>query len=236
MIATRSRRRAPNIRRIEVWRIIIWSGLTNLLLMAVYFGAQRLDIVSSPAVYLDLALNDKTLLMGSASWMPEAGPEGGKQDGSITASKSDFSPPITMAMKSGPGTDQPGMNEMPAGEAENLSTSELALAAGASVEDSEDLSARPILLKNPQSGKLEIGNFKSLSVVGSSEDCLDFGHSMLSDAGSANTKLDIMIAEDEITIARICAVNGSVIISCRGGQISVSPRKSRPDDRCAEKG
>lgn len=236
MIATRSRRQAPKARRIEIWRIITWSGFTNLLLLGIFLGAPRIDFGNFPAVYLDAAADDRMMLMGSARWVPEVSPEDERQDSSIATLKSDFSPAMTMAMKSDPGVEQMDVDEASPLETMNASTSELALAAGASIEDSEGLSARPILRKNPQSGKLEIGNFKSLSVVGSSEDCLDFGHAMLSDAGSGGTKLDVMIAADEITIARICAVNGSVIISCRSGQISVSPRKARPDDRCAERG
>ena len=104
------------------------------------------------------------------------------------------------------------------------------------MDDSEALRAAPILRKSPQSGKLEIGNFKSLSIVGSPGECLDFGDALLKDAGATNEELEVVTAADEITIVRICAANGSVMITCRGGQIAVSPRKSRPDDQCARKG
>lgn len=206
-----------------------------MLLLSVFLGAQRLDLGRLFTAQLDAPVGEELWLTGAVSgspgiMMPEVSLANRPPASDIMTPKSNFANTMTAMVKS------EDADETPPVEAMTVSTSELALAAGASIDDSEILSARPILWKNPQSGKLEIGNFKSLSLVGSSDDCLDFGHSLLSDAGSSNSKLDVMISADEITIARICAVNGSVVISCRGGQISVSPRKARPDDNCTEKG
>ena len=52
------------------------------------------------------------------------------------------------------------------------------------------------------------------------------GYSMLGDVNSSSDLLDIMVASDEITISKICTANGSILITCRNGQISVSPRRS----------
>ena len=94
------------------------------------------------------------------------------------------------------------------------------------------LKIAPILGKDVSSGQLKIGNFKPLSLAGNKDECLNVGYSMLGDTGSSNDLLDVITASDQITIAKICANNGSIIISCRGDQITVSPRRSRPDDKC----
>ena len=93
----------------------------------------------------------------------------------------------------------------------------------------------PVLRGLGANGQVEIGNFKSLSLAGTLADCLDFGYSMLSDAGSSKNRLEILTKSPQITISRICATNGSVVISCRGEQITVSPRRPRPDDECGSK-
>ena len=214
----RRRRRASKPDRIEVWRIMLWSGLTNLVLLSVFLGAQQPDpsgdsrsdrLTSEERWNIDPVATTATFGMT---------PKGDFSMSTMIVSKTDFEAGTV---------DEGAMVE---------STADLALAAGASVDDSETLRAEPILRKNPQSGKLEIGNFKSLSMVGSPGECLDFGDALLKDAGATNEKLDVVAAVDEITIVRICAANGSVIVTCRGGQIAVSPRKARPDDQCTRKG
>jgi hypothetical protein len=212
----RRQRRSSNHRRIEIWRIVFWSGLTNLLLLSVFLASERINLKSIHSTY--------TKMMGEVSKTPIGGAK----------TRGDFSASIATKSESDGAALQE--RERLYEEAAKDSTADLALAAGASVDDSEDLSIKPILVKNPQSGKLEIGNFKSLSLVGSSEDCLGFGRALLNDAQSSKDKLEIVADTNTISIARICAVNGSIIITCRAGQIAVSPRRSRPDDRCAEKG
>jgi hypothetical protein len=219
VIRARGRRRSSKRDRVEVWRIILWSGLTNLVLLSVFLGAQRLD--------LDIfgAGSEKPTDVERWSISPAA------ETSTIgMKSKGDLSTPSMIVAKTEPDA------EMPDEAAAEESAADLALAAGASVDDSETLRVAPILRKSPQDGKLEIGNFKSLSLVGSPGECLDFGDTLLRDAGVSNEKLDVVAAADEITIVRICAANGSIIITCRGGQIAVNPRKSRPDDQCARKG
>lgn len=100
-------------------------------------------------------------------------------------------------------------------------------------EETQGLKVEPILRRDPRTGQLHIGNFKSLSFVGDSEECLNMGYAMLGDAKMSNDALDVMASSDSITIAKICAKDGSVIISCRNNQITISPRRSRPDDKCA---
>ena len=90
----------------------------------------------------------------------------------------------------------------------------------------------PILVKNAVNGQLSIGNFKSFSVAGSSDECLSVARTMLQDVGISTDRLSIVTASKQITIAKICASNGAVVISCRGQHITMSPRRSRPDDNC----
>ena len=218
MTKVRRQRRSFRRDRIEVWRIILWSGLTNLVLLSVFFVAQHINLgllggPKGPAEKSHFIVNPAN----AATTADLLGPKGDFSAGTITVGKT-----------------EPDAEAPDDAATEEESTADLALSAGASVEDSETLRAEPILRRSPQSGKLEIGSFKSLSVVGSPEDCLNFGNALLRDSGAANEKLDVVTAVHEITIARICAANGSVIITCRGGQISVSPRRSRPDDQCAK--
>ena len=109
-----------------------------------------------------------------------------------------------------------------------------AVSYGAPPTTEETLGMRiaPVLRKNPATGQLEIGNFKSMTFVGDEVECLDVGYSMLGDSGTSNDVLDVLTATSTITIAKICAKNGSVVISCRNNQITVSPRATRPDDKC----
>lgn len=103
-------------------------------------------------------------------------------------------------------------------------------------EETAGLKVAPILRKDVKTGQIEIGNFKSMTFVGDAGECLDMGYAMLGDTGTSNDMLEVMTATDAITIAKICARNGSVIISCRNDQITVSPRQSRPDDKCKAAG
>lgn len=234
-------RRPNNMRPIEVWRIILWSGLTNLVLLSIFLGTQRFDVIDYLARHVEIPAYDDIVVIIPADGTSTVSSVMSKRDLATAASisgvpKNDFLTSTTVVAKSELEAGKSDAGEVVSTEVVMASTAELALSAGASVDDSEILSAKPILQRNPQSGKLEIGNFKSLTVVGSAGECMNFGRSLLSDAKSSDDKLDVVVAADEITIARICAANGSVIITCRGGQVAVSPRKSRPDDRCTQSG
>ena len=92
--------------------------------------------------------------------------------------------------------------------------------------------ASPILQKDFQTGRLTIGSFKAVALRGRPSECIDFGRSMLKDVGAPREGLAVVTSSNEITIAKICAENGSIVISCRGNQVTVSPRRLRPDDKC----
>ncbi len=223
MTRVRGQRRPPRRDRIEVWRIILWSGLTNLVLLSIFLAAQHIDLRMFGAAH-----PKQPTEAGRAIRNPANGAS--TVDG--IPPKNDFSTSTMVVAKTETDAEAETVDEATTEE----STADLALAAGASVDDSEALRATPILRKSAQGGKLEIGSFKSLSLVGSPEDCLSFGDALIRDAGVNDQKVDVVTNVSVITIARICAINGSVIITCRGGQIAVSPRKSRPDDQCERKG
>ncbi len=260
MTKARRQQQSTNNRRMETWRIVVWSGVSNLLLLSVFLGGEHLNLTKFLAAGSSFGDADVWIInptngepaRGSEPLF-SAAPKADFSRSTVTVAKSeqDFvdmradretlpeeaikSSMVTVA-KSEPEIDlRADRNAVPE-EANKPSTADLVLAGGASIDDSEAVSAKPILRKNPQSGRLEIGNFKSLSLVGTPQDCVEFGNSLLNDAGSSSDKIDVLTSVDEITIARICATNGSVIITCRSGQISVSPRRPRPDDRCARNG
>lgn len=90
----------------------------------------------------------------------------------------------------------------------------------------------PAMLRRKRNG-IEIGNFRSVTMEGAADECLNLGYSMLSAAKANQDLLDVMVTNKQITIANICASNGKVVFSCRNGRISISPRRARPDDSCS---
>jgi hypothetical protein len=87
----------------------------------------------------------------------------------------------------------------------------------------------PAMLRASDRG-VEIGNFKSVTMQGSADECLAIGQSLTNSV--KGSQLDVMVTSSQITIAKICASNGAVFLTCRAGQISISPRRARPDSRC----
>ena len=96
--------------------------------------------------------------------------------------------------------------------------------------------ATPVLRRNPSTGGLEIGNFTPQSFAGSAAECMTLGRSMIEDTGAAPGTFEVLAESGPIAAARICAANGSVVITCRGGQVTISPRRARPDDKCERLG
>ncbi len=92
----------------------------------------------------------------------------------------------------------------------------------------------PAMLRRGKNGNgIEIGNFHSATIGGDAEECVNLGYTMLSAARAKEDLLDVMVANKQITIAKICANNGTIVLSCRNGKISISPRRARPDDSCS---
>ena len=94
------------------------------------------------------------------------------------------------------------------------------------------LTKSPVLHKGQKSGDVAIGSFNTVSLPGTSADCLDTAYSMLDDAGASRDKLKVLAESKMITVARICADNGSVVVTCRLDQITLSPRRLKPNETC----
>jgi hypothetical protein len=89
-----------------------------------------------------------------------------------------------------------------------------------------------MLRKGKLAGAVDIGNFKSVAMAGQADECLPLAQSLLQAAEGPEDALDVMIANSQITIAKICASNGTVVLTCRGGNITISPRRTKPGDSC----
>lgn len=125
----------------------------------------------------------------------------------------------------------------PAADENGSATADLSSDADVSVdgmttEESRGMSVPPILRK--AGGRVEIGSFKTLTFVASGSECLDFGRGILQDVNAPASLLNVMAESKAITIAKICAANGSVVMTCRNDQITISPRPPRPDDKCGQ--
>lgn len=207
----------------EIRRVLLWSGVFNLLLTTVFmgtliYGEARLAGKSAAPSGVAKAMDPvaQARLLRSDFERP-ANPRSRfaeNRKGSLSFTQISAMAAIT----SGPSEDMPaklsGEQEAPA---------RLTRVPGAS----------PVLRKSSKTGKLEIANFTTMNFEGSSDECPEFGVSMLEFADTSPDLLEILNSTDEITVARICAANGSVILSCRNEQITLSSRRARPGDGCS---
>ena len=220
-------------RRSDAWRIVLWSGISNLLFIGIFMAASNWDRIAQytaglgkvrettvvksfdPLAFARLARQDRELgRRGVQSSLKESMPVTEARQSEVADSAGTAEQPYEMpapASYDGPvdGPETPGAP----------SSTKIA----------------PIVRKDRATGQLEIGNFKPVTLDGDAAECLDMGYAMLGDSGTSNDLLDVMTATDSITIAKICAKNGSVVLTCRNQKITISPRRSRPDDNCAPK-
>jgi hypothetical protein len=92
----------------------------------------------------------------------------------------------------------------------------------------------PSLYFDKAKGQRVIGNFQTRSFPGESETCSEIGAAMAKDASGSTDALQTLADTSAITVLRICAANGSVVLTCRAGQVTISPRQARPDDKCGD--
>lgn len=220
-------------RRSDIGRIVLWSGISNLLFVGIFVASSNWDRIAQYAADYG-KLRETTVVK---SFDPLAFARLARQDRELgrkgVQSSLKESMPMTEARQPAVPDDVGSAEqpyEMPApasydGPADGPETP--GAASGAKMA--------PIVRKDPATGQLEIGNFKPVTLDGDAAECLDMGYAMLGDTGTSNDLLEVMTATDSITIAKICAKNGSVVLSCRNQKITISPRRSRPDDNCAPK-
>ena len=226
-------------RRGDIGRIALWSGLSNLMLVGVFLAAINWDRIERYVV--DFGKVRETTVVKSfdplafarlARQDRELGRRGVQSSlkSSMPLTEIDQSNAAAMAADDqGDGSDFAYDAPLPASYEGSVDGPETPGAAVAGTKIS------PIVRKDAKTGQLEIGNFKPVTLDGDATECLDMGYAMLGDTGTSNDLLDVMTATDSITIAKICAKNGSVVLSCRNQKITISPRHSRPDDNCAPK-
>lgn len=91
----------------------------------------------------------------------------------------------------------------------------------------------PVLRRGKARGQVEIGSFTTVSLPGEAGDCLETAYGLLEDAGAPRSRLEVLAESAAITVARICASNGSLVVTCRLGQVTISPRRPKPNEACA---
>ena len=229
----------------RIFDIVLWSSVTNLILLGVFLAgwnfealrnytllrlpasafAARTDGVPSVA---RPELHDNELLTNGpqrqlkgplqitlvpSSAAPEA-------SGEAAAASSPEATPIDVAASDAATTQEPDQGD----------------GAGDITVGPEDPTAQltksPVLHKGQKIGQVEIGSFNTVSLPGSSAECLDTAYGLLDDAGASRDKLKVLAESKMITVARICADNGSLVVTCRMDQITISPRRLKPNETC----
>jgi len=104
--------------------------------------------------------------------------------------------------------------------------------AASDVSQSIDHGIGPRLIRDPETGELTINSFDTMSFPVDSASCRQLGESILKDVKAPRTALRVLAENRLISVLRICANNGSVVLSCRNGMVTISPRRLRPDDGC----
>lgn len=234
----------------RVFEIILWSGVTNVVLLTAFFvglgfqefrssmAALRLgELQQAQPSWVITAANILGVIPASPPPPPMPMQLADRGDLQLVVAdpdglKGSLEPlPITSVEKS---EDSAGF-EAEATAAEEVAAEAIDGEAPLDVvgpEGAQAQSLSPVLKKNRKNGKLEIGNFDTVSLMGNATECLEMGYTLLDDAGASDTELEVLAQTSMITMARICASNGSVVITCRADQVTISPRRPRPNDTC----
>lgn len=240
-VAIERTRAVPSTLR-RIFDIMLWSSITNLVLLGVFMAGWNFETLRSYALSkLDPASVAAASLDGSA---PVGRPE--LQDNELLTSgpQRQLKGPLQITLV--PSTAAP---EAVADAAPDVA-SEVDVAAsdaGAAEPDQGDgsgditvgpedpaaqLAKSPVLHKGQKTGEVEIGSFNTVSLPGPTSECLDTAYGLLDDAGASRDKLKVLADTKMITVARICAANGSLVVTCRSDQITISPRRLKPNETC----
>jgi hypothetical protein len=212
-----------------IWRVVLISAVVNLGLLITYEAAQRGNLIGK---YLpDSFFSSETAISAALPTEEMVIPAKGDLSAELPPPKGELQ--LTIAVQSS--STEVAEEKINSQEQTGAPATEMETAADqtlSSLTSTENQAIAPILLKDPQTGKLLIGQFKSMTMDGDSDECLGMANSMLEDIGAETDLLDVMAASDSITIARICTANGNLVFTCRNNSIVISPRRSRPDDNC----
>lgn len=231
------RNRTPSTFR-RIFDIVLWSSISNLILLGVFVAGWNSEEIrnhvrhwlpsavagfaasAEPAPVLRPELQDNELLTRG----PQRQLKGPLQITLVPSSEADVpqpeAAPVAVAV-----ADDATVAEPDQGDGSGDIT--------VGPEDpAAQLSRSPLLRRGQKSGDVEIGNFATVSLPGSSAECLDTAYSLLDDAGATRDKLKVLAESNMITVARICAANGSLVVTCRMDQITISPRRLKPNETC----
>ena len=221
-------------------QILLWCGFSNVALAACFVVGANWSYVKGYAAQIGYGKTTEIVRPGG----PVAAPRTDRKGNEPLAMgvQSSLKVPLTLTrIAQLHSADEGDPTAGGTGDADPIYGPETPLAAvayetGATAEESRSMRVAPLIRKDRKTGKLEIGNFTPMKLAGDAGECLDMAHSMLGDFGISEDRLQVMTTSDTITIAKLCATNGSIIFSCRNNEITISPRKSRPDDKCSREG
>lgn len=221
----------------RVLDIVLWSSLSNMVLLGVFFvGWNFEEIRTSVAAQISGALPVASAQAGPVALSKEARGDGETfTEGPQRQLKGELRLTAVAVRNENPPDLRDTVAEEPDAPAATVvedvpETDFAAFEAGPEGQEAQGMS--PVLRRERRSGRLEIGNFETVSLEGDSGQCLQMGYTMLDDAGAPQGSLEILAQSRSITMARICAVNGAVIITCRSNQMTISPRRLKPNESC----
>lgn len=226
-------RRRRGARDRGVLEIVLWSTLSNAILLgcfAIGWNYEQIRQHFQPKAPAIAAVSDK-------SSDPLAVSRYERQDNELLTSgpQRQLKGPLQLTLVPTANGQSPGAG-LAAADQQGAPEQEQGDGAGEITVGPEDPAAAmvrsPVLHRGETPGEVEIGSFSTVSMPGSSVTCLDTAYGLLEDAGAARDKLVVMAESPAITVARICAANGSLVVTCRLDQITISPRRRRPDDTC----
>jgi hypothetical protein len=205
--------------------IMLWSGVMQLFLIAAFTAGWMVHGGLQPSGDARMEpLPVRKVKEHSTHIIPVSLPVWIEQ-----GSKGDLDIPETAAKEAAPSADVP---PEPVDAEEPSDVVESVDVTGPEGQGAQAMEA--LLRLDHSSGRLQIGNFETLSLEGDAEQCLETGYMMLGDAGAPEDALEVLAQSESITMARICASNGSVVITCRLSQMTISPRRLKPNESCTD--
>lgn len=145
---------------------------------------------------------------------------------------------VTIVVKEGEQTQGSGQASEPGYDPErNFDEAQLDAQFGAGPETPDaETAVSPVAgpggLLGSDRSRPKINTFDTVTLVEKAADCVKAGRRLVHDIGLAETHLKVVVSSAAITIARICATNGIILLTCRNNRMIISPRRARPDDGC----
>jgi len=215
--------------------IVMWSSITNVALLACFVAGWNYDAIKSFATGAPAMVSAAT-----GHDVPPANARPELQDNELLTRglqrQLKGSLQFTLVQSSAPeSADEAQPVELAAAEPDTPEqdqgdgTGEMTVGPE---DPAAELVRSPVLRKSAIKGNVEIGSFTTVSLPGSSGECLETAYGLLDDAGASRDKLRVLAESPAITIARICAANGSLVVTCRMDQITISPRRLKPNESC----